>query len=182
MVLVLGKKVLLFTNSEFGQANVFLAVAYELLQRGHEVHIASYDRLAKRVQALNDGQYGKLARKAEFHQINGEAMFKVVDDKYGSASEFRHGSGIRKALKSYPILVQLACVWDGPEYVQAYQSCCDFIEMIKPDIIVVERLCLQAVDACKNLGQDYLMMTPNTLKETISTQQPLFDQLCRFPA
>jgi UDP:flavonoid glycosyltransferase YjiC (YdhE family) len=47
------KKVMFLTASEYGESNVVLAVAYELLLRQkYEVHIASFSPLESRVRRL----------------------------------------------------------------------------------------------------------------------------------
>lgn len=62
-----SRSILIFTCSEFGQANVTLALLYELLRNdnGFDIHIASHKRLQSRVDTLTVD----LDRKATFHAV-----------------------------------------------------------------------------------------------------------------
>ena len=49
------KKIIFLTSSEYGQANVILAVAYEMLRlQQHEIHVSSFAPLKDRIKHLNE--------------------------------------------------------------------------------------------------------------------------------
>jgi hypothetical protein len=186
------KKILFFTNSEYGQANVVFATAYELLLRGCEIHIASFDSagaslgssVQKRVTDLSYEVYGAVPKgnkSAIFHRINGPSMTEALLQRFTDQSEFLHGTGVKEALRMYPLLTHVVCAWDGQEYIQGYDSCVEIIKTVSPDIIVIEILCAQAIDACNILHQNFIILSPNTFKETLGGVQPYLFALWGIP-
>jgi hypothetical protein len=167
------KKVLLFTSSERGQANVVLATAHTLIQRRCSVHVASFSPLASRVRELTG---------ATFHQLHGESMREALLHHFNTESQLIHGTGVREATRMYPLLMKLVCVWEGDEYIQGYLSAKKIIEEVEPDVVVVEKLCAQAMDACKKLGRNFVLLSPVTFKETLVAVQPWGYGLWGWPA
>ena len=167
------KKVLLFTSSERGQANVVLATAQALIERGCDVHIASFSPLAPRIEEITG---------ATFHQLHGESMQQALLNHFSVESDLIHGTGVREATRMYPLLMKVVCVWEGDEYIKGYLSAKKIIEDVKPDIVVVERLSAQAMDACKKLGRKYVVLSPNTYKETLVAVQPWGYGIWGWPA
>lgn len=81
------KKILLFTSSEYGQANVILAVAYEMLDRQqHEIHIASFGPLKGRVESLNE-LFEDNHVPATFHTVFGPSALEALTEKNESIGE-----------------------------------------------------------------------------------------------
>lgn len=167
------KKVLFFTNSERGQANVVLATAHTLIQRGCSVHIASFSPLASRVAELTG---------ATFHQLHGESILQALLHYFTHESQLFHGTGVREATRMYPLLMNMVCVWEGDEYIRGYLSAKKIIEDVEPDVVVVEKLCAQAMDACKKLNRNFVLLSPNTFKETLIGVQPWGYGLWGWPA
>jgi hypothetical protein len=191
------KRILLFTNSEYGQFNTILATSYELLLRGCEVHIASFsapmfglavpDRIAK----LNDGSHGALPadhKPAVFHQIPGAAMLEarmaemVELRKKGKGSELFCGTGIKTAFDYYPNMVLAFYPWEPAQYLEGTQKCVQIIKDVNPDLIVNERLCSQGIDAANHLGRNFVVISPNTFKETLLEVQPRWFGYRKIPA
>jgi hypothetical protein len=69
------KKILFLTNSQYGEAQVVIAVSHELLRRGNcDVHIASNSPLSKGVKELDDGAFGAFPKESSnvtFHEFSG---------------------------------------------------------------------------------------------------------------
>lgn len=167
------KKILLLTNSERGQANVVLATAHALIDRGCLVHVASFSPLAARVAEI---------KSATFHLLHGEAMVEAAHHRFSKESELMHGTGVREATRMYPKLMDLACVWEGDEYIRGYQSARKIIEAVDPDVVVVEKMCAQAADACNALGRRFVCLSPVSFKETLVGVQPWGYGLWGWPA
>jgi hypothetical protein len=161
---------------------------------GCEVHIASFETtghsvggsaIPKRVAEINAGQYDKISKRcipAKFHAIAGASMTGALLRKYDDENIFHHGTGVSEALRMYPMLSKIISVWEGPEYIDGFKSCVKIIQEIEPDLIVIERLCAQAMDACTFLSRNSVMISPVTFKETISTIQPYLFGLWGIPA
>jgi len=137
-----------------------------------------------RVVDLNDGVYGSLfdGKPLTFHPIKGESMGAALAKAYDGQAYFTCGTGTKEALRMYPVLAAVICAWDRLEYIEGVESCVDIIRDVRPDVIVNERLCAQAIDACTIAERNYIILSPNTFKETIATIQPWAKGFWRIPA
>jgi hypothetical protein len=175
------KKVLLFTNSEYGQANVILAVAYELLLLGeYEVHIASFKSLRSRINDLNRS-ISKSVLPAIFHTVVGASAMEALIAK----NEFigPYPPGIKGAIATYKVTIPaLATIWEGPEYMTGYKSCLRILCSVNPNVVVLEPFMCQGIEACETLSYKNVILSPDPFQEVFRKQQPLFKQLLRIPA
>ena len=177
----LRKKILFLTSSEFGQANVILAVAYELLLRQEcDIHIASFAPLQKRIEDLN-ALIPTNATPATFHAIVGPSLSQCLEAK----DEFigPYPPGVRGALKTYRVtLPSMATTYNEAQYMAGYESCLEILRFVEPDLIVVEPMLDQGLDACKTLSRTYVVLSPNTFQELLRYKQPTRKILCKYPA
>ena len=177
------KKILFFTSSEYGQANVILAVAYELLlRREYEVHVASFAPLKGRIKDLNELAVTDDSTAAVFHAVPGPSALEalaVKDDFIGP-----YPPGIRGAVDTYRVtLPAMATTWDERGYMLGYESCIHILQAISPDIIVVDPLFSQGLEACTKLSRNCVVLSPNTFQEILRKRQPLSRlQFLRYPA
>ena len=176
------KKILFLTSSEYGQANVILAVAYELLLlEQYEIHIASFAPLAKRIPDLNRLASCSNGIPAVFHTVAGPSAMESLLAKDEYIGPFR--PGIKGAVDTYRItLPAMATSWDGPEYMVGYESCLKIIREVDPDILVIDPLMSQGLEVCNVLSRNCIVLSPNTFKDILAKQQPVFHNLCRIPA
>ena len=110
------KSILLFTHAEYGQTNVMLATAYELLIHGEfDVHLASftsYGVLQPRVIGI-----GKLAAEVDgassitFHAIDGISMGQAFT-ALGFGLPF-HSPWPKGTIASYKFIENALAPWDG---------------------------------------------------------------------
>jgi hypothetical protein len=177
--------VLFLTNSELGQASVILAVAHEfLLRTQYDVHIASFPALEPEISALNDDAAlfsGGSASNATFHHIAGKSMKEAA----GRSTEFleMHPPGVGGASYAYNnVLPATFAPWHGSQYMLGYSSCVDILQRVNPDVVAIDPLLSQAVDACNTLGLKATILSPNTLKELVLDKQPKGSALWKFPA
>ncbi|APA09177.1 hypothetical protein SS1G_03085 [Sclerotinia sclerotiorum 1980 UF-70] len=191
------RKILFMTNSEYGQSNVVFATAYELIIRGAEVHIASFEARAlaeevsdiidygnlrspirTRVDELNAGEYGLIptgCSKAVFHPIDCPGMVeKIASILPGQDGQngLRHGVGFREAWRVYAHMTLILASYTPEEYVKGVNSCVEIVKSVNPDGIVVEKLCSHAFDACAVLGKKTMSISPNSFKDTLAQAQP----------
>lgn len=189
-----ARKILLMTNSEYGQSNVVLAVAYELILNNVEVHIASFEAPAiaeevsdmvdygelrssirSRVDNLNAGVYGPIppgSIKAIFHPIDSPGMVEKLAQVAPDQEAMRHSVGFIGAWKIYSKVPSILSSYTSDEYLQGVRSCVEIIERVNPDGIVVEKLCAQGFDACALLGKKTISITPNSFRDTLAQAQP----------
>jgi hypothetical protein len=96
--------ILFLTNSEYGEANVIIAVSYELLRRGNcDVHIASYSVLSKRIADLENGAFGAIPKETTsitLHPFTGLSMHEVRREKFG-INDIHHKPGLKGAIGTF---------------------------------------------------------------------------------
>ena len=179
------KRVLFFTSSEYGQANVILAVAYELLLRQkYDVHIASFAPLKNRIPELNeqasldsDGKAGA----ATFHLVNGPSAQEALLARDEFIGPFP--PGVRGAIDCYrTTLPAMATTWEGNVYMSGYTWCLNILDTVHPDLIVCDPLMSQGLEACNTRSRDCVVLSPNTFREIMAKQQPVFPNFFRYPA
>ncbi|TVY46445.1 Glycosyltransferase sdnJ [Lachnellula occidentalis] len=167
------KKILFLTSSEYGQANVILAVAYELLlRRKYQVHFASFAPLEGRIRELNALAATDDSIAAVFHSVPGPSSSEalaVKDDFIGP-----YPPGVQGALDTYRVtLPEIANTWNEREYMLGYESCRHILQAVHPDIIVADPLFSQGLDACLKLSRKYVVLSPNTFQDILRKRQPL---------
>lgn len=177
------KKILFLTSSEYGQANVILAVAYELLlRREYEIHIASFAPLSGRIKDLNELAKTCGSIPAVFHTVPGPSALEALSAK----DEFvgPYPPGIRGAIDTYRVtLPAMAAAWDENEYMLGYESCVYILQSLKPDMVIVDPLFSQGLEACTQLSWKCVILSPNTFQEILRKRQPLSRfQFSRYPA
>lgn len=177
--------ILFVTNSELGQASVMLAVAHEFLIRSeHDVHIASFPALQTHVDELNDTAdrlMSGCSTKATFHTLSGRSMKEAAPP--GTEFLDLHPPGVSGALFAYDnVLPATFAPWRGAEYMIGYSSTVEIINAVDPDLVVVDPLFSQGVDACNSLDKKCIILSPNTFKELVLDRQPNGGALWKFPA
>ncbi len=176
------RNILLLTNSEYGQANVMLAVVHELLlQREFDIHIASYPTLGRRINDLHASLTSKEISSLTFHALPGQALidaFASRGDEFGTP----HHPGIQGTIKSYNEIQNVVAPWDGPEYIEGYNRCLELFETLQPAMVVVDPLYSQGLDACWRTARKHIVLSPTSLKEVAINVQPRLAFLWKYPA
>lgn len=182
------KKILLLTNSEHGQANVYLAVSHALLhlEDAVEVHLASFSPIAKFVKATSDyaQQTSRNGRSVIFHEIRGinmESAWSRPEILSGDPSTFSNTRGLSTAASKVRVLLRVTLPWSGPEFVEIYRSIVEIIQDIKPDIVAADPAFSPALTACRHLGVKFVVLTPNTIKDFSMPLQPRAEALWKYP-
>ncbi|KAK3295187.1 uncharacterized protein B0H64DRAFT_141427 [Chaetomium fimeti] len=182
------KKVLLAVNSEYGQANVFLAVGHALqaLDPETQIHFVSFGEISKDVSSASEYsvQSTPSAQPWDFHLLDGPSFMKSVDaheatNRLIEALEKR--PNFSSSLEVISKVMSLMSPWDGPEFVQVYKSFVRIVDEIQPDLVVVDSLLGPATTACKHLGLKYIIFSPNTLKDFSAAVQPRGAMFWKFP-
>lgn len=129
------KKILFFTNCDFGQANVILATAHALVQTSPdliEVHIASFHKLGRTVHDTSTFALKTLASKHPdeptktatpftFHGISGRIYFEACfDSKTGIEPLLHLRPGLINTGKLVSRLPTALMPWAPEELVSIY--------------------------------------------------------------
>lgn len=166
------KRLLLLTNSEHGQANVFLAVSYALLQNvpPPELHVASFEYLKPLAlecsqQALKNaasaGTKGILFHTLPEPSIQ-NAMARNTDVDMAA---FRRPPGIANTTRALKNFIGLTCPWGHNEFISLFKSIVDIIQKVDPDLVVVDNLLSPAMTALRHLEKRHVVLSPNTIKD-----------------
>ncbi|KAH7108985.1 hypothetical protein B0J13DRAFT_320538 [Dactylonectria estremocensis] len=182
------KKILFFTNSDYGQANIVLATVYELmlLTKDVEIHIASYEGLRHAALETNqlalDNSAGTPPLHLVFHRLNGRSQFEAATGP---------DVDIFKAYDRPPTFVNAArtilCIegimqpWSPEEFADLYQQSLDVLKHVEPDLVVVEPLFTPGLTLCNHLGVKWIVLSPNTIKDFAVPMQPRVAALWKYP-
>ena len=179
-----AKRILFFTSSEYGQANVILAVAYELLLQNYDIHIASFAPLKDRIPKLNQLASSisiGMASAATFHLVDGSSAQEALLARDEFIGPFP--PGVRGAIDCYKTtLPAMATTWDGNVYMHGYNRCLKILDTVVPDLNVCDPLMSQGLEACNTRSRHCVILSPNTFREIMAKQQPIFPTFFRYPA
>ncbi|KAK3378916.1 glycosyltransferase family 1 protein [Lasiosphaeria ovina] len=184
------KRVLLLTNSEHGQANVFLATSYALLtlkDEDVEVHFASFAPIQKFVTATSQHatQDHARARPIVFHPINGVDMVSAWSRPEIKAEQerLRRPGWVRlvDAVRRTMLLLRVTLPWTGPEFVQILWSVIEIVHHVQPDMIAVDPAFSPALTALRYIGAKFVILSPNTIKDFAMPLQPNGEALWKYP-
>ena len=175
------KKFLFLTNSEHGQANVLFATIYELVLRGFEIHVASFEPLRSRVTEFQLGiermGLGHHDCQITFHVIPGISM---ADKWKQKGIKMFHRPGVGGAIGAYSNILEVMAPWSVDEYAETYLFCVNLIESIKPDLNLVDSLFSPALDACSKFPGTYAIFNAISHSNIITLKQPKWDIVFRY--
>ena len=179
------RAIALLTNSEHGQANVILAVAYELLlSNDFNIHIISFGELAHRVEELNErvqvrfSSDSKDAPQAIFHSIPGHSMKSTWAR---SGVELPHKPGAFGAVEAIKKGDRILFGWDAAEYLEQYRSCLQELQSIRPVVAVADPMCCQFRDAIETANIPVAVLNATCIGILIAALQPKGAMLWKYP-
>jgi len=183
------KKVLLATNSEYGQANVFLAVGHALqaLDKDIRIHFTSFKPISGDVLTSSEHSV-KSNTGAEpwtFHPLSGLPFMDAIRAKEHAAKQL-HDLMTKRPTFSFTMrmlrgLTAMFLPWHNSDCVEIYESFVRVVDDVQPDIVVVDSLFSPVLTACHHLKLKYIILSPNTLKDFAAAVQPRAAVLWKFP-
>lgn len=184
------KRVLLLTNSEHGQANVFLATSYAFLtleDEDVEVHFASFTPIKSLVSLTSDHarQDRPEARPIIFHAIDGLDMVSAWTrpEIVAEQASLQHCSPIPlvDAVRRTLVLLKVTLPWTGPEFVQIMRSVTSIVSEVQPHTIAVDPAFSPALTALRHIKAKFIVLSPNTIKDFAMPLQPNGEALWKYP-
>ncbi|KAJ4865374.1 UDP-glucoronosyl and UDP-glucosyl transferase domain-containing protein [Trichoderma breve] len=175
------RRILLITNVECGELDLFLATAQSLLETdpGLDLHLATFSGLDD--DALPVGVI--------YHQINGISMYQAIEELLnrtqdeGSISEpFAGPPGFRKTRRAIRAYASQIMPYTGRQMVDVFTSIVDIIRNLNPDLVVVDSLMSAGLTACYHLEVKFVCLGPNSIKDFAASEQPRKAGLWKFPA
>ena len=175
------KRVLLMTNSERGQANVMLAATHELLLHPElDVHVASFQDLESRFNEVVSTT--TTSEHATFHAFPAPSMMECWRRSgNGNLSTAMHAPSVNGALALLELATEICLCWTKEEYLAVYTFTKELISALDPAIVVIDPFLSQGVDACQFLKQEYIILTPLSMQQTLSKIQPMASIFCKYP-
>ncbi|KAG7287512.1 hypothetical protein NEMBOFW57_007024 [Staphylotrichum longicolle] len=184
------KRVLLLTNSEHGQANVFLATSYAFLtleDEDVEVHFASFTPIKSLVSLTSDHarQDRPGARPIIFHAIDGLDMVSAWTrpEIVAEQASLQHCSPIPlvDAIRRTLVLLKVTLPWTGPEFVQIMRYITSIVSDVQPHTIAVDPAFSPALTALRHINAKFIVLSPNTIKDFAMPLQPNGEALWKYP-
>ncbi|CAG8398147.1 unnamed protein product [Penicillium salamii] len=190
------KKILLLTNVERGEANVFLATCDALLRLSPnlELHLATFGGLEDAVASV--GQHVResvpQAKPITFHKIDGTSMEDslrqyFVREKVPTRAGYPPNSylerpGILNTVRAVRDTIPVFVPYNGPQMVEIFTSICDTIKKVDADLVVVDSLMTAGLTACYHLKIKFTCLSPNSIKDFAASVQPKAAGLWKVPA
>ncbi|RFU78580.1 diacylglycerol o-acyltransferase [Trichoderma arundinaceum] len=174
------KRILLITNIERGELNVFIATAESLVNADPTVdlHLATLSGLE---DALPEG--------VTYHQINGIPMLQALEEHLsrkqndGNLPEsFSKALGFANTRRAIRDAASSVMPYTGPQMVDLFTSTVNIIKDVNPDLVVVNSLMSAGLTACYHVGVRFMCLSPNGIKEFAAPVQPRAANLWKFPA
>lgn len=176
--------ILFIVHAEYGQANVVLAVAQSLARDStFDITIASFAKLGPRIEAINGGNKG-LARPLKFRPIPGIPMEDLAarQNHKNPESPYAHAPGFFNAISSFSNLDGAAFGWKPSEYLDIVRICRSIIQETDPAALVLDLGFFLAHDAARDLGLNYITISPSSAKEFMGGLLPGAPMFWKWPA
>lgn len=176
--------VLFLTNAERGQANVFLAASQSLLKNypSAEIHFATFPPLAGAVEAISERAHRPSGPGSiTFHSLKGPTYLKKLADQGYQVQDLAHRPGLLGASARLGIIPSLFIPWTGPEFVDIYDDVVRVIESVRPDLVVVDSFFTPGHDAVRQLQMNHVVLSPNSIRDFITIDQPRGEAFWKFP-
>lgn len=179
-----NNRVLFLTNAERGQANVFLATSQSLLKNypSAEIHFATFPPLADAVAALSeDVSDTSSPGSITFHPLKGPTYLKKLADQGYRVQDLAHPPGLLGASARLSIIPSLFIPWTGPEFVDIYDDVVRVIKSVRPGLVVVDSFFTPGHDAVRQLQINHVVLSPNSIRDFITIDQPRGEAFWKFP-
>ncbi|RCI11516.1 hypothetical protein L249_7712 [Ophiocordyceps polyrhachis-furcata BCC 54312] len=180
-----NRKILLLTNSELGEANVFLALSPALLQADPdvEVHLASFASLKQHVDQVNANFVEQALPSIIFHEIQGSSMLdSETEISFFNTEALKTPLRFSTSIQALNGMVPMLVPYHGPQLVRIVKSLIDIIRQLEPDVVVVNSLMTAGLTACYHLQVKFACLSPNSIKAFAGRSQPWLRTMWKHPA
>ncbi|KAI0111298.1 hypothetical protein GGR51DRAFT_509623 [Nemania sp. FL0031] len=177
--------VLFMTNSEYGLSNVFVATAYALLDRYPEieVHYASFEQMAARIERVSDYGVRKapLTRRITFHELPGPSFVDNMVNFGKTLTDAVHPPGLAGATVISRDMAFYVSPWSGEDHFRIFSKAKDIINEVNPALVVLDAFLRPAIDATRNCSRLHAFISPLTPLESFPLVQPYLGWLWKYP-
>lgn len=191
-----SRHILMLTNADLGEANVFLATCRALIAQDPlvQIHFACFPGLEATIEAVwkDCKQAVPSARfPITYQTIDGPEMKETLLKVYKTDGIELEGSLPRAMSKtlSFSVTKQLIKELIGvfmpyttPHLIQVFESIVQIITSVKADLVLIDSLFSAALSACCHLNVPFVCLSPNAIKDFAAPLQPRQANLWKFPA
>ncbi|ODA80786.1 hypothetical protein RJ55_03745 [Drechmeria coniospora] len=178
------RRILMLTNAELGQANIFLAVSHELmrLDSSLKLHICSFAELSTSVESIKASSSDAAKGNIKFVPLEGpswkEALFGRPEHEFEELSSIRPTVwNVATAAK----MTRIACPWRSDELCDLVKQIEQVMHDVGADLVVVDALFTPAVTVCYKRKPNWMVLSPNTYKEFVLALQPRRQYYWKYP-
>ncbi|KAI8714905.1 hypothetical protein NCS52_01211400 [Fusarium sp. LHS14.1] len=177
------RKVLMLTNCELGQANIFIAASHALLERDPNVefHIASFPQLEKTLNLAlaKDGKPSPIS----FHPFPGRTMFNCLNSSQDPSKHMFSVALLKPGLWHAPQAIRFITTWaflcwTPEEFAVIFNKACTLIETLEPDVLLVDPIFSPGITAGKHMkgrvskAFTLTIFAPNSMKDYVHHVEP----------
>ncbi|KAL2677372.1 hypothetical protein Neosp_011142 [[Neocosmospora] mangrovei] len=177
------RKVLMLTNCELGQANIFIAASHALLERDPsvELHTASFPQLEKTLDLAlaKDGKPSPIS----FHPFPGRTMFNCLNSSQDPSKHMFSVALLKPGLWHAPQAIRFITTWaflcwTPEEFAAIFNKICTLIETLEPDIVLVDPIFSPGITAGKHMKNrvskafTLTIFAPNSMKDYVHHVEP----------
>lgn len=183
------KKILFLTNSDYGQANVVLATAYNLLHTAPdvEIHIASFQALHSPTLstskfAIDNAPKGTSPKGLKFHALKGSSWGEVAfgpETGYSAVNDLK--PGLRNSAKCVSLIPTVMLPWKPSEFLVIYREAERVMKETEPNLTIVEPLFTPGLTLCYHTNTNWAVLAPNTIKDFVVPLQPSLAMFWKYP-
>ncbi|KAH8801461.1 glycosyltransferase family 1 protein [Xylogone sp. PMI_703] len=170
--------VLFLSNPEHGLSNVLLATSQALLTQHSdlEIHYASFKGFERDIKAIN--------QFAITNSPLGLGYRQALESQGIGVEEAMNPPGLEGVKKFTEKLGQFLMPWEAPDFLALYHEIMDLIEKVDPAIIAVDQMFGPALNAVRTAHKErnYVVISPNALKDNFQDKQPLARMFWEYPA
>ncbi|KAH8668683.1 hypothetical protein BX600DRAFT_496715 [Xylariales sp. PMI_506] len=183
----MAPKILFLCNSDYGQANVYLATVYALMELDVpvELHIGAFEQMEGMVNETISMAAEKLRspRRLIFHAIHGLSQFEaMIRPELGIMETWELPLPNRaNTVKFLSKFVNGSIPWEADEFATIFDQTRSIIDNVEPDLTVVDCLFVPGLTLAHHLKLRWTILAPNTIKDFAAFQQPKLAGLWKYP-
>jgi len=183
-----ARKILLFTNTEYVQANVVLATAHALMHLAPdtEIHIGSFSGLESAVRATSEyaikTSTSVKPKPIVFHEIRGVSRHEAADrPSLGLTNAMDLPPTLSGSAHNIAMIPAIMQPYENEEFAVNYREVERVLGEVGPDVTAVDPLFTPALTLCHHKKVNWLVLAPNTVKDFVVPLQPHLAMLWKYP-
>jgi len=182
---VATRRVLFLTTDELGQAGIHIATSQVLAEsyQDVDVHVASFSGLKEIIESVSARVINQTSSDhgITFHTMQGRSPISTIEVTINKTfQDLLHSPGYQAGLDFPKVAAHYALPYNIDAYHKIYESIVKIIHDVDPILILIDTMLAPGVCAAQELDRDYVLFTPNAIKDVIMPQLGL-EGLYKYP-